>query len=480
MKGLVNEIAGPLSHLYEKSMREGIVPEDWKKANVTPIFKKGSLADPGNYRLVSLTSVPGKIMEVLVKEEMTLHLDKHKLLRNSQHGFTKGRSCTTNLLEFLEKVTCVLDEGHCMDVIYLDFSKAFDTVPIARLLAKVKVHGISGHILTWLKNWLENRTQRVVINGKSSTWRQVTSGVPQGSILGPILFAIYINDLEENIEDTVSLLKKFADDTKLAQQINSEADKAALQSCLNQLWNWTDVWGMKFNTKKCHVLHLGKNNPHFTYSLGNSQLDSVTEERDIGVIMTGNLKPSRHCENVVHTANRVLNQVLKTFSYRNKHVLPKIFTTYVRPYLEFAAPAWNPWLEGDIKMIEQVQIKMVNQIQGLQGSTYTEKLVELGLDSLQTRRAKLDLIQTYKIVHNHDRVEKDTWFKLINIDRPHRTRLAQAGLCLESKRAKTDLRANFFSHRVIRMWNSLPPDWRKSGSVAAFKFKLKKHGFTPS
>ena len=480
LQGMANKLASPLSQLYEKSMKEGAVPDDWRIANVTPIFKKGSRADPGNYRPVSLTSVPGKIMEVLVKDEMVSHLDKFKLIKKTQHGFSKGRSCTTNLLEFLEKVTCVLDEGHCMDIVYLDFSKAFDMVPTARLLAKVKSHGITGPTLRWLETWLSNRTQRVVINGRCSTWHTVTSGVPQGSILGPILFAIFINDLEDNIEDMVTLVKKFADDTKLAQVINSEADQRALQSGLDQLLNWSVTWGMNFNTKKCHILHLGRQNPHYTYNLSQSPLASVTEEKDIGVLITGNLKPSRQCENAARVANGVLSQVLRTFSYRDKHVLPKIFKTYVRPHLEFAVPAWSPWQIGDIKTLEQVQFRMVKQIQGLQSSTYMERLAELGLDSLEQRRQKLDLIQTFRIIHGHDRVDHETWFSIINEERPQRTRMAQSGLCLSSTRPRTDIRANFFSQRVIRSWNSLPPDWRKYSSVAAFKSKLKKLGPTPS
>ncbi len=155
---------------------------------------------------------------------------------------------------------------------------------------------------------------------------------------------------------------------------------------------------MYFNTEKCHVMHLGTNNPHYTYTLGLSQLGSTEEEKDIGVTITSNLKPGRHCEKAARTANGVLSQVLRTFSFRDKKVLPQIYKTYVRPHMEYAAPAWNPWQRGDVDVLEKVQHRLVNSISGLAGQTYEEKLREAGLESLEVRRNKLDLIQTFKIV----------------------------------------------------------------------------------
>ena len=413
-------------------------------------------------------------MEALVKEEMVAHLDRHKLLKKSQHGFMKGRSCTTNLLEFLETVTSVLDGGKCMDVIYLDFSKAFDLVPTKKLLAKVGSHGISGPTLIWLEKWLSDRMQRVVLNGKASTWKPVTSGVPQGSILGPILFAIYINDLEDDFEDDITTVKKFADDTKLGQEITSVEDNLTLQSCLDRLWGWACRWDMKFNLAKCHVLHLGNRNQEYIYSLGGETLTSVEEERDIGVIITSNLKPAKHCEKAACTANRVLSQVLRAFSYRDKNVLPQIYKTYVRPHIEFASPVWNPWSKGDVDLLENVQKRMVKQIKGLSGTSYEEKIREIGLESLEERRNKQDLIQTFKIIHGYDKVSSNTWFKFMDKNRQHRTRLAVEDYSLEHRRARLDLRHNFFSHRTTKTWNNLPPDVRKKCSVTSFKHSLKK------
>ena len=195
-------------------MEEGRVPEDWKIENVTLIFKKGSKGDPGNYRPVSLTSVCCKMMESIIRDAITEHLDMNKLINASQHGFSKGRSCATNLLEFLDKVTKVVDEGKPLDVIFLDFAKAFDKVPIKRLLKNRYAHEIRGKLLKWIADWLTNRTQRVALNGQFSSWINVLSGVPQGSVLGQLLFIIYINDINKAAE-SLDIIRKFSDDTKV-------------------------------------------------------------------------------------------------------------------------------------------------------------------------------------------------------------------------------------------------------------------------
>ena len=188
------------------------IPDDWKKANVTAIFKKGSKKQPGNYRPVSLTCQMGKVLEKIIKEDLVHYLESNKLIFETQHGFRIKKSCLTNLLEFTKFVGDKIDEGKPVDVIYLDFQKAFDKVPHIRLINKLKALGIGGNVLNWIREWLKDRVQRVVINGEKSDWAHVSSGVPQGSVLGPILFIIYINDIDESI---LSLILKFADDTKL-------------------------------------------------------------------------------------------------------------------------------------------------------------------------------------------------------------------------------------------------------------------------
>jgi hypothetical protein len=215
LQNCVDEISPVLAVIYRKSLATGSVPAEWKTANVVPIFKKGSKAVAGNYRPISLTCISCKIMESIIKDDIVNHLRKNKVISSSQHGFTKGRSCATNLLEFMEVVTKAADSGKSVDVVYLDFAKAFDKVPIKRLISKILAAGIQGNVLRWISDWLTDRKQRVIVSGKFSGWRRVLSGVPQGSVLGPILFNIFINDLDD-AATIRQLLKKFADLTDYA------------------------------------------------------------------------------------------------------------------------------------------------------------------------------------------------------------------------------------------------------------------------
>jgi len=202
-----------------------------------------------------LTSIVGKLLESIIKDQIVNFLEDNNLIKDSQHGFMSGRSCLTNLLDFMEEVTRELDNGNCVDVVYLDFSKAFDKVPHRRLLSKLKAHGITGKVLKWVSSWLSDRRQRVSVEGELSEWAPVKSGVPQGSVLGPLLFLVYINDIDEDI---VSKLNKFADDSKVSKVVNSTADASILQDDLMKLENWSNDWQMQVNADKCHVMHIGK------------------------------------------------------------------------------------------------------------------------------------------------------------------------------------------------------------------------------
>ena len=244
------------------------LPNDWREA----LFKKGSKSASQNYRPVSLTSVICKQMESIIKDEIIEHLNIFKLINGSQHGSTKGRSCLANLLEFFEKVVDTIDKGKPFDCIYLDFAKVFDKVPHFRLIKKLKAHRVDGNVEKCIFPWLTGRRQRVIINGVSSSWGDVISGVPQDSVLGPLLFFIYINHIDT---DLFSKICKFSDDTKIGRAVATENEVQLLRHDLKNLAKWATDWQMLFNVEKCVVMHIGTNNKLYSYSMNNATLKTV-------------------------------------------------------------------------------------------------------------------------------------------------------------------------------------------------------------
>jgi hypothetical protein len=273
----------------------------------------------------------------------------------------------------------------------LDFAKAFDKVPHRRLLGQLRAHGVGGQVLEWINAWLAGRKQRVVLNGASSSWKEVWSGVPQGSVLGPILFLVFINNLDA-MAHLSTVIKKFADDTKLGQVIKSQSDRELLQGCLDQMEEWAEKWGMAFNVSKCKVMHVGQRNPGYEYLMGGVVLGETKEERDIGITVSSNLRPGAQCTKAARTASAVLGQIFRAFHFRDRFTFTNLYKQYVRPHLEFVVQAWSPWTLQDKDMLEKVQKRAVGMVSGLGGTNYKEKLKELGLTTLEERRHQADML----------------------------------------------------------------------------------------
>ena len=265
LKECAHALSLPITLIFRKSVRDSQLPIQWLSANVCPLFKKGDKLLPSNYRPVSLTSIVCKILESILREKLEKYFYENGLISPNQHGFVKQKSCSTNLIETIDFISDLISKGKPVDVVYLDFAKAFDSVPHKRLIKKMETYGVRGKLIKWIIAFLKNRRQRVVQGESKSSWCEVLSGVPQGSVLGPFLFVIFINDLVEGMKNSVKL---YADDTKVMSKVSNLNESQLLQKDLQDAYEWSKKWLLDFNLLKCVVMHYGANNPCFTYEMG--------------------------------------------------------------------------------------------------------------------------------------------------------------------------------------------------------------------
>jgi len=407
-------------------------------------------------------------MESIIKDALTEHLLDNGLILPSQHGFIPGRSCVTNLLTYLNEVTTALDSGVPYDVIMVDFRRAFDVVPFDLLLIKLEAHGILGELLHWFDDWTKGRQQRVVINGHSSGWADVISSVVQGSVIGPVLFLLFINDIDCVVDGEGTKMFKYADDSKFGRRIRSDKDVIALQSDLDGVAHWAVLNGMALHPQKTMVIHFGYNNPRHRYTLYGTEVESSACVKDLGILINEKCTPEDHVAAIAKRANCILGQIRRSTINRSVNMVTKMYKTYVRPLIESSVQAWNPWLQRDIDHLEKVQRRATKLITGIGSKSYDERLAICGLSTLEKRRLRGDMLQCYKILNGFTNINTTDFFSYASDRHSINTRSAMEDLLVPEKN-RLDVRKYFFTSRVVNDWNEIPLEIRTASSINSFK-----------
>jgi len=464
-------LSAPFAIIMSESYATAQLPQDWKQAHVSAIHKKGSKVKADNYRPVSLTSIVVKLMEAIVRMAMISHMQQHDLFTKYQFGFIPSRSTVLQLLTVLDKWSKSIDEQGSVDVLYFDFMKAFDRVPHKHLLTKLSGYGFVGATHTWIKNFLLGRRQRIKVGQHLSKWYPVSSGIPQGSVLGPLLFVLFINDLPDVVKYAQTYL--FADDLKLFMQTSSEEDSHRLQEDINSIHQWSETNLLALHPGKCKSMHIASRpsvDVPYTYQLNGAEVAKSELEKDIGVLIDQRLSFQDHMHAKINKANSILGVILRTMEYKDETSLLTLYKALVRPQLEYCNQVWSPYMVKDIIQIESVQRRMTRAVPGLKDLEYEERLRTLKLPTLSYRRLRGDLIEAYKILTlKYDpAVTQD----LLTLADESRTRGHH--LKLKHQTVRTSRRKSAFFVRVVEPWNRLPPLVVEAPSVKSFERRLDK------
>ena len=396
---------------------------------------------------------------------------KNKLFTKRQFGFIKGRSSTLQLLKVMDEWTKALEEGKTIDCVYMDFMKAFDVVPHHRLLSKLTSYGFSELMINWIKEFITGRSQRVRIDGILSEKEIVKSGIPQGTVLGPFLFLIFINDLPDSI---ISQLYLFADDCKVYKVLkNASKDREALQEDLDRLYKWSELWLMKIHPDKLVNMEIGihREYPDYEYTIGPMVAKNTRLEKDIGILVDDNLKFSEHIDSIVKKANGKAGWLRRSFQFMSPKMFKPLYMQVVRSQMEYGSSIWNPHFITLIDKIEMVQDRATKMLPTMRDKTYEERLKIMNLPTLRYRRARGDMINVYNILNCEDKDLCPDMKMLVDVTgRDGRNN----SLSLYKSFNQLDVRKYSFTERVTDLWNSLPNDVVTAPSINCFKSRIDK------
>ena len=475
LKKCKKSLSHALKIIWSESLKSGMIPGTLKTAKVVPSFKSGNHGDPSNYRPVSLTSHIIKLFEKVIRTQVIDFLETNNLLNSGQHGFRSGRSCLTQLIDHYDFIMSQMELGKNVDVIYLDFAKAFDKVDFKILLTKLNKLGISGDIYKWIKSFISDREQFVVVDGHFSRKSPVVSGVPQGSVLGPLLFLLLIGDIDEEVIS--SFVRSFADDTRVSKGVTNTREASELQGDLNAIYNWANVNNMAFNSGKFELLRYGKDDTmklctNYTNNDG-FIINSKSHVKDLGVIISDTLEFKDHINLVIKKGRSMSSWVLRTFKNRSQKCMLPLWKTLVLPKMEYCSQLWCPTKKGDIQSLESIQWAFLRKIKECHGLSYWQALKKLKIYSIQRRFERYRIIHVWKILEGLVPNICNNPFKVKNCIRTGRK-------CFISNKLTSStlgsLRYSSLPVHGARLFNKLPAVIRnKTGcSILSFKSALDK------
>ena len=468
-------LAKPLYLMWRKSLDTGYIPVILKTSNITPIYKGGSRQLAKNYRPVALTSHLIKVFEKVIRKHLVRFIEANELMNPNQHGFRSGRSCLSQLLQHFDQIIRLLEEGKNVDVVYLDFGKAFDKLDFKITLQKVIKMGITGKLLCWIESFLTGRNQRVLVQGRGSLQTPVISGVPQGSVIGPLLFLIMIADIDHDIN--ASSVSSFADDTRVMAGISSAQDVQNLHAYLQTIYCWATRNNATFNSEKFECLRYGKDEEikSTTSYQSNTQtpIGSCVSARDLGVIMSSDGSFSVHIAETCTAASLKSGWILRTFKTRERFPLITLWKSLVQPILDYCCQLWSPAAVGQIQRIEMVQVSYFNKIQGVNAHDYWEQLKILNVYSLERRRDRYIAIYIWKILEGR---VPNFGIAIAQNRRIGRYCTVPNVRSTAPKRIQS-IRFNSMAIHGPQVFNSLPVSLRNMSecSVESFKAALDKH-----
>ena len=477
LKNTSGTISSYLSQLFNRCLDDGIMPACWKKANVTPILKKGSANITKNYRPISLLSCTSKVLEKIVHRRVSKHVSDNKLLPPNQYGFVKGSSTISQLLDISHLIATALDTKLTTKLLFLDVSKAFDRVWHKALLYKLEKLGIRGKLLHWFSNYLSERYQRVVLRGIYSRWIQILAGVPQGSLLGPWMYIMFTSDI---VQEIINILKLYSDDSLL--MVSDETEEACcrrLEPDINRISDWARSWKIILNPSKTVSLTITRTHRDmFPLFMDGEFITEVYEHKHLGTFLQRN---GRWGSNIDYMTNRASRRLFVLRSYTqnfSRVTLKQLYISYIRPLLEYGSQVWSNITQSEEDQLEEIQRSAIRIIAGLKiGTSHDMLYKEVDLPTLGQRRYVARMLSMFDIINSDTpgRLNRHS-VETVSNRNPYNTRYGQN---LSLPLPRTAYFRTSFLPTAIREWNDLPEDVKSSTTRNSLKSKLKHKNNQP-